>query len=149
LVSDETYRNPDKEIYASVLPGLTTLHQAGSMIIAVSSVYGRHGLLYEKIVKHHGQDDPNVLAILQPSKVYNPNLIEDPLLAEEIRQQLIDDPDRGLADWNSVWRQHLADFVSREASRITRPAVVWESSKRRSAPRCAAGKGGRCSSNLA
>jgi hypothetical protein len=79
-LSDEIYSNPDKEIYAAVLPGLTTLRNAGSMIIAISSVYRKAGLLFEKIQRYHGQNDPDVLAVLAPSKTYNPNLVSDALL---------------------------------------------------------------------
>jgi hypothetical protein len=112
--SDE-YANPDKEVYASLLPGLTTLRQAGAMIVAISTVYRRGGLLFEKWLRHHERDDPQVLAIRQPSAVYNPLLETDALLAAEIAEQRRTDPERAAADWDSIWRSDLADFVDRDA----------------------------------
>jgi len=43
-----------------ILRGLVTLRQAGAMIIAISTVYRCGGLLFDKWLKHHGKDDPNV-----------------------------------------------------------------------------------------
>ena len=112
--SDE-FANPDKEVYASLLPGLTTLRQAGAMLVAISTVYRRGGLLFDKWLKYHNSGDPHVLAILQPSAVYNPLLEADPLLAAEIAEQRESDPERAGADWDSIWRSDLADFVDRQA----------------------------------
>jgi hypothetical protein len=85
------------------------------MIVGISTVYRRSGLLYDKITRHCGRPDPNVLAILQPSVVYNPLLAEDPLLAAEIEEQRRSDPEAAAADWDSIWRADLADFVDRQA----------------------------------
>jgi hypothetical protein len=85
------------------------------MLVAISTVYRRGGLLFDKWLKHRDSDDPHVLAILQPSAVYNPLLEADPLLAAEIAEQRESDPERAGADWDSVWRSDLADFVDRAA----------------------------------
>ena len=113
--SDE-YANPDSEVYAALLPALATLRQSGAMIIGISTVYRRSGLLFNKWLRHHGRDDPNVLVIRQPSAVYNPTLNE-PALAAEIAEDIAADPERGAAEWLGEWRTDLADFVDRADSR--------------------------------
>jgi hypothetical protein len=106
--------NPDVEVYSALLPGLATLRAAGSMIVGISTVYRRSGLLFEKWQKYHGKSDDGVLVIRQPSAVYNPTLSE-PALAAEIAADIELDPERGAAEWLSEWRSDLADFVSRAA----------------------------------
>ena len=110
--SDE-YANPDREVYSALLPGLATLRQSGAMVIGISTVYRRSGLLFDKWLRHHGKDDDNVLVIRQPSNVYNPNL-DEPELAREIQEDIAADPERGAAEWLGEWRTDIADFVSRE-----------------------------------
>jgi hypothetical protein len=73
---DESGRfvNPDTEVYSAILPSLMTLRKAGSMLIGISSVHRKLGLLYEKITRYQGQDDPHVLAIRAPSVTFNPTI---------------------------------------------------------------------------
>jgi hypothetical protein len=113
--SDDTYVNPDKEIYSAILPAMTTLRQAGALLIGISTVYKRSGLLFDKWHRYHGTDDPDVLVIRQPAAIYNPNLDNDPLLKAEITRERIEDPERAAAEWDSIWRSDLADFVDRQA----------------------------------
>jgi hypothetical protein len=110
--SDE-YANPDAEVYAALLPALATLRASGAMIIGISTVYRRAGLLFNKWLRHHGKDDDNVLVIRQPSAVYNPGL-DEPTLAAEIAEDIAADPERGAAEWLGEWRTDLADFVDRQ-----------------------------------
>jgi hypothetical protein len=110
--SDE-YANPDAEVYAALLPALATLRASGAMIVGISTVYRRAGLLFNKWLRHHGRDDPNVLVIRQPSAVYNPTL-DEPELAREIAEDIAADPERGAAEWLGEWRTDLADFVDRQ-----------------------------------
>jgi hypothetical protein len=84
------------------------------MVIGISTTYRRDGLLFDKWAKHHGKSDADVLAIRQPSAVYNPTLEEDPSLAAEIAEQLAADPERAAAEWLSQWRSDLSDFIDRE-----------------------------------
>jgi hypothetical protein len=63
------YQNPDTEVYRAILPSLTTLRNAGSMIIGISSVYRRSGLLYNKIRAHAGQPG-DILAIIGRVEVW-------------------------------------------------------------------------------
>jgi hypothetical protein len=102
------YTNPDIELYRAVQPGLTTLRKAGAMVIAISTVYRRSGLLYNKIRQHLGQPG-DILAILQPSIVFNPSLDQ-----AEIDRDLAEDPERFAAEWLSQWRSDISDLFDRE-----------------------------------
>jgi hypothetical protein len=102
------YTNPDSEIYSALLPSLMTLRQSGSMIIGISTVYRRSGLLFNKWRQHYGQDG-DILVIRQPSVVFNPSLNQADIDAD---MQL--DPERGSAEWLSEFRSDLADFLDRQ-----------------------------------
>ena len=102
------YANPDIEIYTALVPALATLRKAGAMIVGISSVYRRAGLLFEKWRTHHGQDG-DVLVIRAPSISFNPLLDQ-----AEIDAEIARDPERGKAEWLSEWRSDIADFVARE-----------------------------------
>jgi hypothetical protein len=110
---DEAYANPDVEIYNALSPSMITLRDAGAMVIGISTVYCKSGLLYDKVTKHLGQPDDDVLAILAPSVTYNPTLAEL-IPAAEIARSLLLDPERAAAEWNSIWRTDIADLFDRE-----------------------------------
>ena len=77
------------------------------MIIGISTVYRRAGLLFAKWREHHGKDS-DVLVIRAPSVTFNPTLDQ-----KEIARDVELDPDRGAAEWLSEFRSDLADFVDR------------------------------------
>jgi hypothetical protein len=110
---DADSANPDIEVYNAILPSMITLRDAGAMIIGISSVHRKAGLLYEQIQKYLGKDDPDTLAILAPSVAFNPTLAE-PDAAAEIEQALLLDPERASAEWLSLWRADLLDMFDRE-----------------------------------
>jgi hypothetical protein len=112
---DEQYKNPDSEVYAALRPGLATLRRSGSMIIGISTVYRRAGLLFDKWRQHHGEDG-DILVIRAPSIAFNPLLD-----TEEIEADLKLDPERAAAEWLSEWRADLADFVDRS---VVEAAIV-------------------------
>ena len=87
---------------------LTTLRNAGSMIIGISSVYRRSWLLYDKVRQHAGQPG-DILAIIAPTRTFNP-LIDQ----AEIDRDLADDPERFAAEWLSQWRSDISDMFDRE-----------------------------------
>jgi hypothetical protein len=79
------------------------------MVIGISTVHRRAGLLHDKIVKHLGQDDDNVLSILAPSTAFNPLLLDAEAQAEIDRQMALD-PEAAAAEWLSRWRDDLSDM---------------------------------------
>jgi hypothetical protein len=107
--ADGAFVSPDVEVYSALLPCLMTLRKAGALIIGISSVYRRAGLLYDKWQDHHGKPG-DVLVIKAPSRTFNPTLDEAAIVAD-----MALDPARGAAEWLSEWRNDIAAFVSREA----------------------------------
>jgi hypothetical protein len=110
---DEAYATPDAEVYRALKPAMITLREAGAMLIGISTVHKKSGLLYDKVTAHLGKDDDRVLAVLAPSTSFNPTLLEAAAQAE-IAQSLVEDPERAAAEWNSVWRSDLSDLLDRE-----------------------------------
>jgi len=104
---DDGFANPDWETYRAVTPALSTLREAGAMLVGISTTYRRSGLLFDKWREHHGQDG-DVLVIRQPSRVFNPLLDQ-----AEIDADIARDPEKGAAEWLSEWRSDLSDFVDR------------------------------------
>jgi hypothetical protein len=102
------YQNPDAEIYSAVLPSLMTLRRAGSMLIGISSVHRKIGLLYEKVAAHVGTDHPHVLAIRAPSVAFNPTIDQ-----ADIDIDVGLDPDKARAEWLSEWRTDISGYIDR------------------------------------
>ena len=103
------YQSPDTEIYSAILPSLVTLRQAGSLLIGISSVHRKLGLLYDKFVSYHGKPDPDVLVVKAPSRTFNPTISE-----RDITLDMRLDPDKGRAEWLSEWRTDISSFIDRE-----------------------------------
>jgi len=61
---------PDVETYAAIIPSMVTLPDA--MLIAISTVYRKAGLIYDKFKAHYGKDDPDVLVVKAPTRAFNP-----------------------------------------------------------------------------
>jgi hypothetical protein len=100
--------NPDSEIYSAVLPSLITLRKAGSMLIGISSVHRKQGLLYDKFIAHHAKDDPSVLVVKAPSITFNPTIDQ-----EDIDLDMALDPEKARAEWLSEWRTDISTFIDR------------------------------------
>jgi hypothetical protein len=103
---DESGANPDVEVYNAVLPGLSTL--PGNLLIGISTAYRKAGLLYSKFSEHYGKDDDETLVIRGPSKSFNP-LLDDKLIQRAIAR----DPEVANAEWLSIWRSDIGEFLGR------------------------------------
>jgi hypothetical protein len=110
---DEHFANPDVEVYSALMPSLISLRQSGSMLVGISTVYRRTGLLYEKFVQHHGKQDDDVLFVHAPAVTFNPLLLQ-PEAQQEIERLREADPARAAAEWDSELRSDLADFLDRQ-----------------------------------
>jgi len=110
----EDASDPDVETYAAVKPAMMTLPD--SMLIAITTVYRKSGIAYDKWAKYYGTDDPDVLVIKATSRQYNP------LLSQAfIDEQLALDPEVNGAEYLSEWRRDISAFVSPE---VVQSAVV-------------------------
>jgi hypothetical protein len=92
-----------------VLPSLVTPRRAGAILIGISSVHRKLGLLYDKFLAHYGKDDPNVLVIKAPSITFNATIEQADIDLDTAR-----DPEKAAAEWQSVWRTDISTFVDRD-----------------------------------
>ena len=81
----------------------------GAILVVITTAYRRAGLAYTKWQKHFGKDDDDILVIYGPSTSFNPSLPQ-----HVIDAALDADPEAASAEWLSVWRNDLSDFLDRE-----------------------------------
>ncbi len=104
---DERAANPDTEVHSAIAPGLARV--GGSMLILISSTHRRSGLLYERWKQFHGRDDDDVLVVRGTTRQFNPGFDQN-----IVDKSLALDPQRYAAEYNSEWRDDLANFLSRD-----------------------------------
>ncbi|MBN9488265.1 MAG: hypothetical protein J0H44_13600 [Alphaproteobacteria bacterium] len=104
---DEASANPDTEMLAAVAPGLARV--AGSMLILISSAHKRSGLLYDIYQEAFGRDDPETLVVYATTLDLNPSADR-----ERIEKDIARDPELFNAEYNSIWRSDLSDFLDKE-----------------------------------
>jgi hypothetical protein len=103
----EDSSNPDVEVFNALRPGLASL--PGSMLIGISSPYGRSGLLYKKFKDHYGKNSADVLVIKAPTRVLNPTIDQS-----IIDEAMADDPAAARAEWMAEFRDDVSGFLTRE-----------------------------------
>ncbi len=104
--SDES-ANPDEAVYGAVRPGLARV--PGSMLIIISSVHKRAGLVYRKWRESYGKNDADVLVVLGSTTQFNPTFDQAIIDADMAR-----DPQLFGAEYYSRWRDDLATFIPRD-----------------------------------
>jgi hypothetical protein len=104
----DTSASPDVEVLTAVRPGLATI--PGSMLVAISSPYGRRGALWTAYKDHFGKDRDPVLVWQAASRDMHPGL--PPVVVDEA---LAADEAAARAEWLGEFRRDLEPFVSREA----------------------------------
>ena len=107
---------PDSEILAAVRPGLATFGDA-SKLIAISSPYGRSGILFDHWQRYWGKPDENVLVWRAPTRVMNPNISQE-LIDAEIQK----DRSAAESEWMAVWRSDIEGFL--DADLVKQAAVL-------------------------
>jgi hypothetical protein len=100
--------NPDSEILAAIRPAMVTI--PGSKLIAISSLYSKHGVLYTAHRDHFGVDDPHVLIWQAETRLMNPT-ISDGMIQRELER----DPDSASSEWLARFRDDLESAFSVEA----------------------------------
>jgi hypothetical protein len=102
----ENSASPDKEVYRAILPATASLGDK-AMIVMISSVHRRSGLLYEKHAKSFGKDDPATLVITASTRQLNPTISQ-----ELIDDALAADPQSAGAEYGSIWRDDLSGYIT-------------------------------------
>ena len=73
----------------------------------------RSGLLYEKWVPSFGKNDPDVLFIEGPTRLFNPTFPQS-----VIDRRMREDPEAAGAEYMAQWRDDLSGFLDRELVEI-------------------------------
>lgn len=101
--------NPSQEILTALRPSLATI--PGSLLLGISSPYGKTGPLYEAFREKWGQDgDEDSLIWKAGTKVMNP-MIKDRVIDRAMKA----DPAAAKSEWLAEFRDDLASFVPPEA----------------------------------
>jgi hypothetical protein len=96
--------NPDHEVLTALRPGLATI--PGSMLLAISSPYGRQGILYEAYRDHFGSDNPDILVFRGKTRLMNPTIAQ-----EIIDREFEKDPVAAASEWGHDFRKDLESFL--------------------------------------
>jgi len=103
---DESSANPDREIIAAVRPAMATLADK-AMLVMISSVYRRSGVLYDRWSKFYGVSDPSTLVVQGTSLQFNPTLDRS-----VVDDAMADDAVVAQAEFESRWRDDLAGYLT-------------------------------------
>jgi len=104
--SGENSASSDKEVYRAVLPATASLGDQ-AMIVMISSVHRRSGLLYERWTKAYGKDDANTLVIQATTRQLNPTISQ-----ELVDDALAADAQSAAAEYESAWRDDLSSYCT-------------------------------------
>jgi hypothetical protein len=99
--------NSDTEILNSVRPSLAT---TGGPLIIISSPHGKSGEVYNTYKRHFGeQGDPRILVVNGETRTFNPSLPQS-----VVDRALERDPEKNKAEYLGLFRDDVANFISRE-----------------------------------
>jgi hypothetical protein len=102
---DPNSRHSDEEVISAAEPGAAMVPDGGLTILS-SSVHRRKGLMYRRWQLLHGADDAEDICWLAPSRVMNPALPQ-----KVVDKAKLKDLERANAEFESVWRSDISDFV--------------------------------------
>lgn len=102
---DDDSPSSDAEVLAAALPSLS-MTPGGGILILASSPYRKSGVLFHKWRELFGNDEAEAICWMAPSTVMNPALP-----VEIVEQALEEDPAKNRAEYLSMWREDLSDFV--------------------------------------
>jgi hypothetical protein len=103
--TDPESEDSDEEVAAAAGPGMAMIPDGGLTILA-SSVHRKKGLVHRLWKELHGNDDAEDICWLASSRTMNPAL--PARVVEKAREK---DPQRADAEFNSVWREDVSDFI--------------------------------------
>ena len=98
--------NPDVEVLNALRPALASV--PGSLLLILSSPYGKYGALYETYREHHGK--PSAVLVFQgTSREMNPTLS-----AATVALAYARDPARARSEYGAEFRDDVSGFLSLE-----------------------------------
>ncbi len=109
-MTDSDSVNADTAILSAARPSLAT---TGGPMIIISSVYARKGETFDLWDKHYRpKGDPRILVVQGASRDFNPSLPQ-----AVVDRALERDPAANRAEYLSIWRDDLENFVSLDVLR--------------------------------
>ena len=103
--TDVESASSDEEVIGAATPSLAMTPGGGLMIMA-SSVHRKRGYMYRRWKELHGNDDTDDICWLAPSRVMNPALPD-----KVVEKAMAADPQRAKAEFSSIWRDDVSDFL--------------------------------------
>jgi hypothetical protein len=98
----------DEEVVSAAEAGAAMVPDGGLTILS-SSVHRKKGLMYKRWKTLHGADDAEDIVWLASSRTMNPSLPQ-----KVVDKAKLKDPQRAAAEFESVWREDISDFVPRD-----------------------------------
>jgi hypothetical protein len=98
--------NPDSEVLNAIRPSMGTFG-SDAMVIAGSSPYARHGVLWSAFKRWFGKDDAENLVWQAPTRTMNPTISQD-FIDKEFER----DSASATAEYFAEFRSDIAEFVS-------------------------------------
>ena len=128
--TDDASASSDEEVVAAAEPAMAMTPDGGVMVLS-STVHRRRGYMARRFRELHGNDEAEDICWLAPSRTMNPALPES-----VVEKALADDPQRARAEYLSIWREDVTDFVPMDAleavtdfgvrERPAEPGVVYQ-----------------------
>jgi hypothetical protein len=95
----------DEEVVGAAEPAMAMIQDGGLLMLA-SSVHRKKGYMHRRWKELHGNDEAEDICWLAPSRVMNPALPE-----RVVTKAMGDDPQRARAEFLSIWREDVLDFI--------------------------------------
>jgi hypothetical protein len=95
----------DEEVVGAAEPGAAMVPDGG-LTMLMTSVHRKRGLVYRQCKELFGNNDAEDIFWLAPSRVMNPALPENVVVRAKAK-----DPQRANAEFESIWREDLSDFI--------------------------------------
>ncbi len=99
--------NPAQEILTALRPALATI--PGSLLLGISSPYGKIGPLFEVFQEKYGQEDEDVLVWKAATKTMNPTIKD-----RVIERAMKNDYAAAKSEWLAEFREDLASYIPPE-----------------------------------
>jgi hypothetical protein len=99
--------SPDVELVRAVTPGLARV--PGSLLLAISSPFGRRGVLWDMWKRYHAVDDAPVLVWQADTRTMNPTIAQS-----VVDDALADDEAAAKSEWLGLFRTDLEAYIARE-----------------------------------
>ncbi|WP_298111469.1 hypothetical protein [Bradyrhizobium sp.] len=103
--TDGASASNDEEVVGAAEPGMAMIPDGGLLMMA-SSVHRRRGYMHRRWKELHGNDEADDICWLSPSSTMNPALP-----ASVVEKALAKDPARARAEFLSIWREDVSDFI--------------------------------------